>query len=379
MPEKTLTEPLRRLYKINLGVKKDERVLVFTDRIKKGEVLTPSERNRRKRLKETARLAADIGKEFSRHISFVEYDALESHGVEPPEEVWREAFGKKIIQRLKSEEILERLRAKKVPEIESKKVEEIIAEGKKDAVDIVIALSNFSTSHTKFRDLITKIAKARYASMPLFDPDMLFGAMDVDWHALKDRTEKLAKVVGEAEKITVISPNGTDIILGIHNREVRTDTGILMEPGSFGNLPAGEAFFAPLEGTAKGILVLEWAPTHRLDYPVRLSIESGAVVDVEGEDEYAVALRERLEENPDFRNIAELGIGTNDKASRPDNILEAEKILGTVHIALGDNSSFGGSVRTPFHQDFVVFNPTVTLMYQDGRRKMILDNGRLEI
>jgi len=76
---------------------------------------------------------------------------------------------------------------------------------------------------------------------------------------------------------------------------------------------------------------LEWAPTHRLDHPVRLGIESGAVVDVEGEDEYAIALRERLEENPDFRNIAELGIGTNDRASRPDNILEAEKILGTIH------------------------------------------------
>jgi len=81
--------------------------------------------------------------------------------------------------------------------------------------------------------------------MPLFDPDMLLGAMDVDWHALKDRTEKLARVVGEAEEVTVISPNGTDIILGIHNREVRADTGILTEPGSFGNLPAGEAFFAP--------------------------------------------------------------------------------------------------------------------------------------
>lgn len=379
MPEKTLTEPLRRLYKINLGVKKDERVLVFTDRIKKGEVLTPAERNRRKRLKETARLAADIGKEFSRHISFVEYDALENHGVEPPEEVWREAFGKKIIQRLKSEEILERLRAKKASEIDSKRAEEIIAANKKDAIDVVIALSNFSTSHTKFRDLITKIAKARYASMPLFDPDMLFGAMDVDWHALKDRTEKLAKVVGEAEKVAVTSPNGTDIILGIHNREVRTDTGILTKRGSFGNLPAGEAFFAPFEGTAKGILVLEWAPTDKLDYPVRLDIESGSVVAVEGEDDYAVALRERLEENPDFRNIAELGIGTNDRASMPDNILEAEKILGTIHIALGDNSSFGGIVRTPFHQDFVVFNPTVTLMYPDGRKRMILEKGRLEI
>ena len=44
------------------------------------------------------------------------------------------------------------------------------------------------------------------------------------------------------------------------------------------------------------------------------------------------------------RNLAELGIGTNDKASRPDNVLEAEKILGTIHLALGDNTGFGGII-----------------------------------
>ena len=379
MSEKKLIEPIRRLYKINLDIKKDERVLVFTDRIKKDEVLSTTERDRRERLRKTARLAAKVGKEFSRDISFIEYDALEVHGVEPPEEIWREAFGNSVVQRLKLEGILERLMAKRVSEIDLKTAEEIITDGKKDAVDIVIALSNFSTSHTKFRDLVTKLAKARFASMPLFDPDMFLEAMEVDWYALKERTEKLAQVIKESEKVTVASPNGTNLILGVHGREIKADTGILTEPGSFGNLPAGEAFFAPLEGTAKGILVLEWAPTHRLDSPVRLDIESGTVMNIEGENDYATALRERLEENSDFRNIAELGIGTNDRASRPDNILEAEKILGTVHIALGDNSSFGGRVRTPFHQDYVVFNPTVTLIYPDRRKKIVLEKGRLKI
>ena len=70
-----------------------------------------------------------------------------------------------------------------------------------------------------------------------------------------------------------------------------------------------------------------------------------------------------------FKNIAELGIGTNDRATRPDNILESEKILGTIHIALGDNSSFGGRIRTSFHQDFVVFQPTLTLMYPGNKKK----------
>ena len=78
-------------------------------------------------------------------------------------------------------------------------------------------------------------------------------------------------------------------------------------------------------------------------------------------------------------NIAELGIGTNDKAARPDNILESEKILGTVHIALGDNSSFGGKISTPFHQDFVFFKPTLTLIYKNGRRKTLIRNGKFSV
>ncbi len=79
------------------------------------------------------------------------------------------------------------------------------------------------------------------------------------------------------------------------------------------------------------------------------------------------------------RNIAELGIGTNDRASRPDNILEAEKILGTIHIAFGDNSSFGGKVSTPFHEDYVFYGPTVTAILEDGTRDILLDEGKLVV
>jgi len=65
-------------------------------------------------------------------------------------------------------------------------------------------------------------------------------------------------------------------------------------------------------------------------------------------------------------------------AKRADNILESEKILGTIHIAFGDNSTFGGKVQTPFHQDFVIFKPTVTIVRED-EEKTILDEGVLSI
>lgn len=86
-----------------------------------------------------------------------------------------------------------------------------------------------------------------------------------------------------------------------------------------------------------------------------LNVKHGKVVSIEGNDPYKDELERKLNEAPENNNIAELGIGINDKASRPDNILESEKILGTVHIAFGDNSSFGGKIRTPFHQDYIFF------------------------
>jgi leucyl aminopeptidase (aminopeptidase T) len=59
------------------------------------------------------------------------------------------------------------------------------------------------------------------------------------------------------------------------------------------------------------------------------------------------------------KNIAEFGIGTNDKAKLSGMLLEDEKVLGTVHIALGDNKTMGGKVHVPLHLDGVITNPTI--------------------
>jgi len=202
--------------------------------------------------------------------------------------------------------------------------------------------------------------------------------MTADWKKVAERTEQLARLFKHAEEVTIEAPNGTSLKMGIKDTPVYKDTGLLVEPGSFGNLPAGEVCLSPLHGTTHGKLVLEWAPTWRLEKPVILDIEKGEVICVSGDDPYAKDLEDFLKQDRDYRNIAELGIGTNDKASRPDNILESEKILGTIHVALGDNSSFGGKVRTSFHQDFVVFYPTLTLLYPGGGKKVVLDRGHLE-
>jgi leucyl aminopeptidase (aminopeptidase T) len=71
------------------------------------------------------------------------------------------------------------------------------------------------------------------------------------------------------------------------------------------------------------------------------------------------------------RNIAELGIGLNPEAMLTGVVIEDEKVEGTIHIALGDNSTFGGTVEVDSHLDGVIKNPTVTV---DG--EIIIARGK---
>jgi leucyl aminopeptidase (aminopeptidase T) len=51
-----------------------------------------------------------------------------------------------------------------------------------------------------------------------------------------------------------------------------------------------------------------------------------------------------------------------------------EKILGTIHIAVGENVSLGGVNDSSLHWDLLVMNPTVTV---DGRT--LLAGGELMV
>ncbi len=372
------TKVLLDIFKINLGIRKTERVLLFIDTIKSSEVISSEDRIRRENNLSIAKTLYELGKPLCKEIIYMEYPALGSHGIEPPPELWKAAFGESFFREIEKISLFDKLLSKKISKVELKEIKNIAKTFKNEAVDAVIALSNYSTSHTNFRDLLTKCCKTRYASMPLFDSSMLDGAMCANWKEIAKKSKKIKEILDLCQKIFIQTPNGTQIEFLKGKRKIHMDTGILTKKGSFGNLPAGEVFLAPIEGTAKGSLVIEWAPTRKLSTPLILKVEDGKVVAVDGDEPYREELERKLNERNENRNIAELGIGTNEKAKKPDNILESEKILGTVHIALGDNSSFGGKIRTNFHQDFIFFNPT---LYGIGEREKIkiLENDKFLI
>ncbi len=373
-------EALRNIYLVNLGVTPGDRVLVFTDR-PSGKEQAPrgGELKRRQQLGEIARATSSLGRGLAGKIIFREYPATGAPAVEPPGALWSAAFGRKCVSELLARGLMrDILKKEKSPRAEEamEAAGEIVKSHSREAADAVIALANYSTTHTTFRKLLTGYAGARYASMPLFDLPMLKGPMSVNYPELKKFTSKVAAAIRGADRLEVTSPNGTRLVFKKGKRRVHEDNGDYRKPGAAGNLPAGEVYLAPLEGTANGRLVLEWAPTRKLKTPVTLLVRNGSVTGVEGPEPFAGYLKDRIAACAACGNIAELGIGTNPLAARPDNILESEKILGTVHIALGDNHTFGGKVKAPFHQDFVFFSPTVKIFLSSGGSRVVIKNGR---
>ena len=162
--------------------------------------------------------------------------------------------------------------------------------------------------------------------------------------------------------------------MSIEGRKAEEGT-LIKEKGSFHNLPSGESCLAPVEGTANGTFIVDASFLEKVDKPIKLTVKEGYVVDIRG-GKTAAKLKKLLKSIGDKNayNIAELGIGTNDKAKITGEILEDEKVLGTAHIALGNNISYGGKINVPIHLDGVFFKPTI---FVDDKK--IMENGKLLI
>jgi leucyl aminopeptidase (aminopeptidase T) len=328
---------------VNMGLKSGEKVVVVTDVPTTEEWMTKTSAKLAEATERAvlAKIVSEIATEKfpNNKIEFFTYPSIGKHGTYP---------GRQVEEKMKSG-------------------------------DVAIAITTYSLTHTDARVNACK-AGGRVASMPMFVADMFYpgGPMASDYRQIDKETKKIADLITKANDVKVISPGGTDISFSVKSRNGMVDAGIFTEKGSWGNLPSGEAYCAPAEGTANGKLVVEanWYPD--LKEKMTLVFKNGSVTEIIGGgkigDEYRGLLDFKKKEEPYIsrRNLAELGIGTNPNAKRPDNILESEKIKGTVHLAIGDNSHMGGKVSADLHQDFIIPKPTWML---DG--KPVMKDGKL--
>jgi leucyl aminopeptidase (aminopeptidase T) len=236
------------------------------------------------------------------------------------------------------------------------------------ACDVFIAPTSRSLSHTMARKRASD-AGARGATLPGVTADMLARVMNVDLEALRVRSRAAAALLAGASTAHVSCPRGTDLRLDLNGRGGISDDGDLTAKGAFGNLPCGEGFVAPLSGEGT-VVASSLAPLGLSPEPAVLTVNGGRIVDAK--DGLGPRFLELLSAHGDAgRNLAELGVGTNDRASLTGNVLEDEKILGTVHVAFGASAAIGGTVSVPIHLDVVVLDASIEV---DGAP--VLDQGR---
>jgi leucyl aminopeptidase (aminopeptidase T) len=241
-------------------------------------------------------------------------------------------------------------------------------------VDVLLCPTSRSLTHTDARRAASD-AGVRAATLPGITEDCMVRTLTADYTKIAERSVRMAEVLSAGKKARVTSPAGTNIEFSIEGRTAHADTGLVHKPGDISNLPAGEAYLAPVEGTANGVIIFEAAVAGlgKLGKEtIRIKVEDGYAVEITGGGP-AAKLNSILEPHgKEAYNIAELGVGTNDKAIISGMILEDEKILGTVHMALGDNKSMGGKVGVSSHIDGLITRPTVLI---DGRE--IMKDGKL--
>lgn len=330
---------------VNMGLKSGETLLVLND-LPSARDWKDKDSKEIAKMVETSLLAKEVAEIAKQNyptcpVEFYAYPSVGKSGAEPPGEV-----------------------AKKMMES-----------------NVVIAITTYSLTHTEAREKASR-AGSRIASMPGFSPQMFYpgGVMSVDYQRMSEESEKIAPLIAKTDEVVIHSLGGTELKLSIRGREPISSLGELSNKGAWGNLPGGEVYVAPLEGTANGKIVIEKTRYRTISQDMVLVFKNGEVTELVGGgmvgDHYRAILACEKAEEPYLsrRNCSELGIGLNPNARRPDNLLESEKIRGTVHIAIGDNSHFGGKVKADIHHDFVIFRPTLEF---DG--KAIIKSGKIVI
>jgi len=269
-----------------------------------------------------------------------------------------------------AQEIAEKVEIMEIPvgKVNSEEQPEHVKETMK-RFDVVLIPTTKSLSHTEARKQASEEG-ARIASMPGITEDMFLKASETDYGKITKVSNKLCDILDNGSNVKITTEKGTDIEMSIKDRKCLRVFGLLHNKGDFGNIPAGEACLAPVEGATNGVFIVDasFGGLGKVE-DIKITVKDGYAVSIEGNEELKKMLKKAGKE---AYNIAELGIGTNDKAVITGNILEDEKALGTAHIALGNNKSYGGNIDVPIHVDGIFYKPTIIV-----DDKKIMEKGKL--
>lgn len=243
--------------------------------------------------------------------------------------------------------------------------------------DVIICPISRSLFHTNAR---TKACRrgARFISMPGATMSVLASrAMLVDFAKQERVLKKLVELLTRAKRINLTNPSGTDIEFDVFRRRGHGVSGMCTRRGEATGVPDIEAYIAPLEDPTNGTLVVDGSTsvTGLVKAPIRIDVEQGMALRISGGSQARTILRIlRKARSPAAFRVGEFAVGLNPLARIRGALIEDEGVLGTAHVALGDNIRLGGKNKAPVHIDFVLKRAHVEL---DGRT--VLDGKHLTL
>lgn len=255
----------------------------------------------------------------------------------------------------------------KARELNGQEPPRTVAEAMK-AANVVIAPTAKSLTHTLARIEAAKEG-TRVATMPGITESMFgTGAMTANYEEVVKLTDTVTEMLTKA-KTARIEKDDCVLSLDISGRKGVPSSGVYRLVGQCGNLPSGEAYIAPMEKGSNGEMIIDGSMggVGKLNSPLHMVIRDGKLRQVTGDKSEKLEILLKNEKNA---TLCELGIGTNEKAILNGIILEDEKVYGTVHIAFGTNTSFGGVNKAECHLDGIILKPT---LYLD--EKLVIKDG----
>lgn len=225
------------------------------------------------------------------------------------------------------------------------------------------ALISTSRSYTH-TDGVRAAAKAgaRLATNSRLSERQLAAGLLVDYSRVAEDARRYGALLERAAHVLIRSAGGAELSFRIAGQRGLGETGLYDQPGMVGNLPAGEAACGIDDGTGDGVLVVNgsWPALGMLGSPLELTFEGGRLLRVAGDR--AAELETALDAHgPNARCLAELGLGMNPAFQVQGNTLLDEKVAGTIHVAVGNDVSFGGSNNVGYHADGVVLGAQLFL------------------
>lgn len=221
-------------------------------------------------------------------------------------------------------------------------------------------------------------SSAQDAEMSLSDyEDFVFkgGMLDRDdpiaaWRELSASQQKLTDYLNGKKEIRFVTPQGTDLTLGLEGRTWHNSDGKK-------NFPDGEVYTGPLETATEGVVCYSFPAVHggRESDGVILKFAGGKVVDASAtkNEDFLISM---LDQDAGARIVGEIALGTNYSIQQySKNTLFDEKIGGTFHAAVGASyPETGGINQSGLHWDMVCDLRQGGQIFVDG--ELISENGR---